>query len=129
MFESYIHLLCCNLYVILLNYRNKTKLCWKLIFRWILWIEKIAKSMTVCKINVLNDLRKINNLNENFHQMHQKLSAFIKIKSQYLHFIRNARLKSIRSFEWYFPITARPNHLWCRNIRTIFSVLYQFTHL
>lgn len=40
--------------------------------------------MTVCKKNVLNDLRKINNLNENFHQMHQKLSAFIKIKSQYI---------------------------------------------
>ena len=40
----------------------------------------------------------------------------------YLHFIRNARIKSIRSSEWYFPITARPNHLWCRNIRTIFSV-------
>ena len=53
----------------------------------------------------------------------------IYINIQYLHFIRNARLKSIRSSEWYSPITARPNHLWCRNIRTIFSVLYQFTHL
>ena len=50
------------------------------------------------------------------------LEHLFMIHVQYLHFIRNARLKSIRSSEWYFPITARPNHLWCRNIRTIFSV-------
>ena len=31
-------------------------------------------------------------------------------KDKYLHFIKNARLKSVRSFEWYFPITARPYH-------------------
>ena len=38
----------------------------------------------------------------------------------YLHFIRHARLKSIRSFEWYLPINRRPNHFWCRSIRTTF---------
>ena len=71
-------------------------------------------------------------------QLSKKPRIFILMKTQYciivdliyytfnnliyLHFIRNARLKSIRSSEWYFPITARPNHLWCRNMRTIFSV-------
>ena len=40
--------------------------------------------------------------------------------AQYLHFIRNARLKSIRNSEWYLPITARPYHFRCRNIRTTF---------
>ena len=58
-------------------------------------------------------------------------SSTLKI---YLHFIRNARLKSIKSFEWYLSITARPNHFWCRNIRTTFfhvniAQLHQFTHL
>ena len=54
---------------------------------------------------------------------------------KYLHFIRNARLKSIRSSEWYLPITARPIHFWHRNIlRTTFfhgniAQLYQFTHV
>ena len=65
-----------------------------------------------------------------------------------LHYIRNARLKTIRSFEWYLPITAsrdiystciyvsaaRPNHFWYRNIRTTFfygniAQLHQFTYL
>ena len=52
----------------------------------------------------------------------------------YLHFIRNARFKSIRSFEWYLTITARPKHFWCWNIRSTFfhgniAQLHQFTHL
>ena len=40
---------------------------------------------------------------------------------QYLHFIKNARLKSIRRVKWYFTIAARPNHFRCRNIRTTSS--------
>ena len=41
---------------------------------------------------------------------------------------------NIRSFGWYLPITARPHHFWCRNIRTTFfhgniAQLHQFTHL
>ena len=51
---------------------------------------------------------------------------------KYLHSIRNVRLKSIRTFEWYLPITARPNHFWCRNTKLLFSMatkFHQFTHL
>ena len=47
------------------------------------------------------------------HSWRKKLA-----KNIYLHFTRNARLKSIRNSEWYLPITARPNHFWCRNIKT-----------
>ena len=52
----------------------------------------------------------------------------------YLHFIRNARLKSIRSFEWFLHITSIPYPFWCGNIRTTFfhgniAQLHQFTHL
>ena len=67
-----------------------------------------------------------------FYHLFQSLWA--NFNQSYLHFIRNARLKSIRSSDWYLPITARPNHFWRRNIRTTFfhrniAQLYQFTHL
>ena len=42
----------------------------------------------------------------------------IEIIMKYLYFIRNARLKRIRSSEWYLPITAGPNNFCCRNIST-----------
>ena len=46
---------------------------------------------------------------------------FINVQNVlYLHLIRNARSKNISSFEWYLLITARPNHFWCKNIRTTF---------
>ena len=61
------------------------------------------------------------------------MKVYNHIMPLYLHFIRNA-LKSIKSFEWYLPITARSNHFWCRNIRTTFfhgniAQLHQFTHI
>ena len=46
---------------------------------------------------------------------------FINVQNVlYLHLIRNSRLKSIRSLEWYLLITARLHHFWCKNIRTTF---------
>ena len=68
----------------------------------------------------------------NIYHLFQSLWA--NFNQTYLHFIRNARLKSIRSSDWYLPITARPNHFWRRNIRTTFfhrniAQLYQFTQI
>ena len=65
-----------------------------------------------------------NKITSNYLNRRRRYMAEIRRKTLYLHFIRNARLKSIRSSEWYLPITARPNHLWYRTIyiRTIFSV-------
>ena len=46
---------------------------------------------------------------------------FINVQNVlYLHLIRNSRLKSISSLEWYLLITARLYHFWCKNIRTTF---------
>ena len=61
------------------------------------------------------------------------MKVYNHIMPLYLHFIRNA-LISIKSFEWYLPITARPYHFWCTKIRTCFfhgniAQLHQFTHI
>ena len=42
------------------------------------------------------------------------------IKRNIFTFLGNVRLKSIRSSEWYLPITARHKHFWRMNISTNF---------
>ena len=54
------------------------------------------------------------------HRCSYKTTSFEKEQS--IAYSWNARSKTIGSFEWYVPITARPNHFKCRNIGITFSL-------